>query len=163
MTDTKRRYWLFKTEPSSYSWTDLVRETDRTTFWDGIRNYQARNIMRDEMKLGDRVLVYHSVVTPQTIEGIAEVVRTAYPDPSAWDRNSRYFDPKASPEEPRWVMVDIRVVQALDPPISRDELKSQPGLEQMMLLRKGSRLSIQPVTPEEWAIVLSMRGLTPAL
>ncbi len=163
MADRTRRYWLFKTEPSSYSWADLMGEADRTTFWDGVRNYQARNIMLDEIELGDRVLVYHSVVNPQTIEGIAEVVRTAHPDPSAWDRNSRYFDPKASPDNPRWVMVDIRALQALDPPISRDELRAQPGLEEMMLLRKGSRLSIQPVTPEEWATLLAMRGLAPTL
>lgn len=155
------RYWLFKTEPNTYSWHDLLEEPGRTAHWDGIRNYQARNLMRDEIRKGDRVLIYHSVVTPQVIAGIAEVVREAYPDHTAWDPGSRYFDPKASPENPRWVMVDIRALRSIEPPISRQELKEVPGLGGMMLLRRGSRLSIQPVTRREWEIVLSLRGLDP--
>lgn len=151
-------WWLFKTEPEAYSWDDLVR--DRRTHWEGVRNYQVRNLMRDEMRVGDRVFVYHSNVTPQVIAGIARVVRAAYPDHFAWDRSSRYFDPAGSPDEPRWLMVDIEPVHGIDPPITREELKNVPELSEMMLLRRGSRLSVQPVTDAEAAAVLSLRSLS---
>jgi len=151
--------WLFKTEPESYSWDDLVR--DGRTCWEGVRNYQARNLLRDEVAEGDLVLFYHSQVKPQVIAGIAKVVRAAYPDHFAWDPASRYHDPKAGPDNPTWVMVDIAPVRAIEPPITRDELKEVPALADMMLLRRGSRLSIQPVTPAEWTAVLALRGIAP--
>ena len=150
-------YWLFKTEPSTYSWEDLKQQPNRTDYWDGIRNYQARNFLRDQVKKGDLVLFYHSIKQPQAIMGIAKVVREAYADPTAFDPQSKYFDPKSDPENPRWVMVDVQAIAEFDPPILRDELKQIPGLENMMLLRKGSRLSIQPVSEEEWKIILSYR------
>ncbi len=150
-------YWLFKTEPSTYSWEDLKRQPERTDYWDGIRNYQARNFLRDKVKKGDLVFFYHSVKQPQAIMGIARVVREAYPDHTAFDSESRYYDPKSDPENPRWFMVDIQAISEFDPPILRDELKQIPELKEMMLLRKGSRLSIQPVSAEEWNIILAYR------
>ncbi len=152
------KYWLMKTEPSVFSWDDLQALPNQTTPWEGVRNYQARNFMRDEMELGDRVFFYHSVEKPQSIMGIAQVVREAYPDPFAFDSKSDYFDPKSSKENPRWVVVEIQFVSAFKPAISLDELKQTSGLEDMMLLRKGSRLSVQPVTPQEWSIVCNLRG-----
>jgi len=150
-------YWLFKTEPSAYSWDDLKNEKKRITQWDGVRNYQARNFMRS-MQKGDLVFFYHSVITPQVICGICEVVREAYPDTTQFDPESKYFDPKSSPEEPRWSMVDIKWKLDFNPPVSREELKTLPGLEDMVLMQKGSRLSIQPVTPSEWKIIEKMRA-----
>lgn len=154
------RHWLFKTEPTTYGWADLVR--DRRTSWEGVRNYQARNLLRDEVEVGDLVLVYHSVVDPQVVAGVARVVRAAYPDPFALDPASRYFDPSATAAEPRWVMVDLAPLQPFAPPITRAELKDAPELGEMMVLKRGSRLSIQPVSSGEWRAVLALRGLAPA-
>ena len=154
------RAWLFKSEPSTYSWDDLVR--DRRTEWEGVRNYQARNLMRDEMRVGDLVLFYHSSTDPQVIAGLARIVRDAYPDHHAQDPGSPYFDPKASPAAPRWLMVDIAPVASVTPPITRDELKGVPELDGMMLLKRGARLSVQPVTEAELATVLALRDLDPA-
>jgi predicted RNA-binding protein with PUA-like domain len=151
------KYWLVKTEPSVFSWDDLQKLPNQTSPWEGVRNYQARNFMRDEMKLGDRVFFYHSVAKPLAIMGIAQVVKEAYPDTFAFNPKSDYYDPKSSPENPRWVMVDIRLESAFTPPITLDELKQMSGLEEMMLLRKGSRLSVQPVTAQEWEIVCNIR------
>ena len=153
-------YWLVKTEPGTYSWGDLIR--DGVTSWEGVRNYQARNLMRDEMKRGELVLVYHSVVVPQVVAGVARVRREAYPDHFARDPQSPYFDAKASAEDPRWVMVDLEPTRAFEPPITRDELKECPELADMMLLRRGSRLSVQPVTKQEWERILALRGVDPA-
>ncbi len=150
-------YWLMKTEPSVFSWDDLLALPQQTTPWEGIRNYQARNFMRDQMTVGDRVFFYHSVVQPQAIMGIATVVRNAYPDHFAFDPNSAYYDPKSSPESPRWLMVDIQAQSAFSVPITLAELKSTPGLGEMMLLRKGCRLSIQPVTAQEWQVICNLR------
>lgn len=150
-------YWLMKTEPGVFSWQDLLKAPAQTTCWEGVRNYQARNLMRDHMQTGDRVFFYHSVVRPPAIVGIAQVVRSAYPDPWAWDASSPYFDPKSSPDNPRWLMVDIQAVESVDPAISLEELKQVEALLGMMLLQKGCRLSVQPVTPQEWATVLSLR------
>ena len=152
------RWWLFKSEPESYSWDDLVG--DGRTCWEGVRNYQARNLMRDEIRVDDRVLFYHSNLQPQVVAGIARVASEAYPDHFAWDPASRYHDPASTPEAPRWLMVDVEPVVAVEPPITRDELKSLPELADMMLLRRGSRLSIQPVTDDEAAAVLALRGIT---
>lgn len=150
-----KRYWLMKTEPESYSIDDLER--DGTTFWNGIRNYQARNFMRDDVKPGDGVLFYHSNAEPPGIFGVAEVVRAAYPDHTQFDPESKYFDPKATPENPTWVMVDVKFVRKFSAPVSLAELKETPGLEEMMVTRRGSRLSVQPVTAQEWKIVTGMR------
>jgi len=151
-------YWLLKTEPGTFSWEDLWNSPDRSTRWEGVRNYQARNFLRDAMKVGDGVLLDHSVVVPQVIAGIAEVVREGYPDHVAWDPDSRDFDPKSTPGDPRWFMADIRAVRPFEPPITREELKGVPELRDMMLLRRGSRLSVQPVSPGEWETILALRG-----
>jgi len=150
------KYWLMKTEPRTYSWQDLLKE--KKTCWEGVRNYQARNFMRDDMKMGDQVFIYHSVVKPMAIMGIAEVVREAYPDHFAFDSGHKYFDPKSKPENPRWMMVDVLAKFTFEHPLTLEQLKSVPGLEQMMLLQKGSRLSIQPVTADEWKIICSLEN-----
>jgi predicted RNA-binding protein with PUA-like domain len=150
------RHWLMKTEPSAFSIEDLERKGRE--HWDGIRNYQARNYMRDEMQVGDRVLFYHSSTDVPAIVGTARVVRTAHPDPSAWDPDSHYFDPKASPENPRWVMVDVAFESRFAAPLSLASLREAPQLKGMLLLKKGMRLSIQPVTPGEFDAVLKLAG-----
>lgn len=147
-----KRYWLFKTEPESYSITDLER--DKSTFWDGVRNYQARNFLRDDIKTGDGVLFYHSNANPPSIVGIAAVVRDGYPDHTQFEQGHRKFDPKAAPENPRWFMVDIAFDSVLSTPLALDQLRDIPALAEMELLRKGSRLSIQPVTKKEWDAIL---------
>ena len=151
------RYWLMKTEPNTYSWDDLKKEKNQTTQWEGVRNYQARNFMRDDMKMGDKIFFYHSVVQPMAIFGIAEVCRESYPDHFSWDPQSKYFDPKSTPEKPRWFMVDVKYVKDFAPPITLEELKKTNGLEGMILLQKGSRLSIQPVTKKEFDIIVNLR------
>lgn len=150
------KYWLVKTEPSEFSWEDLKNAPGQTTSWEGVRNYQARNYMR-EMQPGDLVLFYHSQATPLAIMGIAKVVRSAYPDPDQFDPSSHYFDPKSTPENPRWETVDIQYQREFPAPIPLPQLKEIPELENMVLLRKGSRLSVQPLTEREWQIVLSLR------
>ncbi|HEX2153912.1 MAG TPA: EVE domain-containing protein [Acidimicrobiia bacterium] len=149
------RHWLMKTEPDAYSIDDLA--ADGTTHWDGVRSYQARNLMRDEMKVGDMVLFYHSQLRPPGVAGLAEVVRESYPDHTAWDPDSKYFDPKSTPEEPRWFMVDIGFVRKFDRLITIDELKEYPELSDMVLLNR-SRLSVQPVTKDEFDFVVGLAG-----
>lgn len=150
--------WLLKSEPSVFSWQDLQAAPQQTTSWEGVRNYQARNFIRDQMQVGDRVLFYHSNANPPAIMGIAEVVKAAYPDYFAWDPTSRYFDPQSTPENPRWFMVDIQYRRDFSPPITLPELRQTHGLEGMLLLKKGCRLSVQPVTEVEWQIILSLRS-----
>ena len=150
------RYWLFKSEPSTYSWDDLTAEEGQTAEWDGVRNYQARNFMRDAMRIGDCVLFYHSNAKPPGIIGIARIVREAYPDDTAWNPNTRYYDPKSDPSNPTWLMVDIQAERKLPRFISLNELKANPALADMLVTKRGQRLSIQPVTPAEWAEVLRM-------
>ena len=150
------RYWLFKSEPSSYSYDDLESEDDQTAEWDGVRNYQARNFMRDDMAVGDQVLFYHSNAKPPGVVGIARIVREGYPDYSAWNLDSRYYDPKSNPANPTWMMVDIKADRRLPRFISLNELKANPALVDMMVTKRGQRLSVQPVKPEEWAEVLAM-------
>lgn len=147
-------YWLMKSEPDSFSIDDLQRQ--KTTGWDGVRNYQARNMMRDDFRVGDKVLFYHSNCAIPGIVGLAEVVRSAYPDDTAFDPRSPYFDPKGSPSAPRWYRVDVKFTRKFGSILSLSELKRTPALSNMMVLRKGSRLSITPVTAEEWKIILSM-------
>ena len=149
-----QRYWLFKTEPNVYSIDDLAELG--TDHWDGVRNYQARNFLRDEIKLGDGVFIYHSRVQPMAIVGLAEVVREGYPDHTQFDPDSDHTDPKSAPDNPRWYMVDIEFVKKFVRPLTLTELRKVPGLENMVLLQKGSRLSIQPVTAEEAEILLSL-------
>lgn len=151
-----RRYWLFKTEPETFSWDDLEVSPDRRTSWEGVRNYQARNYLRDDVKLGDGVLFYHSVKKPPEIIGLAKVVRESYPDPTQFDARSKYYDPDSDPSDPRWFMVDIAADQRLPRPLPLPELKAVLALRDMVLLKKGSRLSIQPVTAEEWKAVLAL-------
>jgi predicted RNA-binding protein with PUA-like domain len=155
-SSSERRYWLFKTEPTSFSLDDLLKAPSRTTSWDGVRNYQARNTLRDDVKPGDLVFVYHSSSDPTGIAGIAEVVRGGYPDPTALDPKDHHYDPQSKADAPTWYMVDIRAVKALPRLITLDELRKVKGLEKMVLLQRGSRLSVQPVRPEEWEIIRSM-------
>ncbi len=151
-------YWLLKTEPDSFSIQDLQKSPGQTTFWDGVRNYQARNILRDQMKLGDRVLLYHSSTDPTAVVGIAQVVKEGYPDSTAWDKKSPHYDPGSTRDNPRWYMVDIRLERIFDRPLSLEELRKVPALKQMELLRKGSRLSVQPVRKEEFEAILKLAG-----
>ena len=152
----KRRHWLVKSEPDVFSFDDLLASPGRCTHWDGVRNYQARNSMRDDMRVGDLVFFYHSNAEPAAIVGICEVVRAAYPDHTALDPADPHFDPKSRPDAPTWVMVDIRAVEALPRPLSLADLRQAPGLERMVLLQKGSRLSVQPVTAPEWKAVVAL-------
>ena len=151
------RYWLVKSEPRVFSIDDLQRSPKRTTSWEGVRNYQARNFVR-AMDVGDRVLFYHSNADPPAVVGMAKVVRTAYPDDSAFDKKHKYYDPKSQPSKPIWDMVDIRLVRRLARPLPLDLLRKQPGLKKMELLRKGSRLSVQPVRLQEWNLILRLAG-----
>jgi predicted RNA-binding protein with PUA-like domain len=151
------RYWLMKSEPSAFSIQDLQAVRNRTTCWDGVRNFQARNFMR-AMKKGDRVLFYHSNANPPAVMGVTEVVKEAYPDDTAFDPKDIHYDPKSTPEKPLWDMVDIRLVRVFPRPVPLDRLRQEAGLKRMELLRKGSRLSVQPVRPEEWTIVLKLAG-----
>lgn len=152
---TTRRHWLLKSEPDCFSIDHLFAAPDRTTQWDGVRNYQARNLLRDEMKRGDLVFFYHSSAEPTAIVGIAEVVREGYPDATAFDSREDHFDPKSDRASPAWYMIDVRAVERFGRPVTLAELRHTPGLERMML-QKGSRLSVQRVTPEEWEIVRAL-------
>ena len=147
-------YWLMKSEPDVYSIDDLQR--DGREMWDSIRNYQARNMMRDDMRIGDQVFFYHSNCKEPGIAGIARVCSKPYPDPTQFDEKSRYFDPKSSADNPRWVLVDVEFVRKLDRVITLKEIKSHPELEDMILTRRGNRLSIMPVDARHWKIILSL-------
>jgi predicted RNA-binding protein with PUA-like domain len=149
-------YWLFKSEPKCYSFADLMAAPNRTTGWDGVRNFQARNFLRDAVRVGDGVLFYHSSADPPTIAGIAQVVRAGHPDPTAFDPGADHYDPKSEPKDPTWYQVSIRAVRPIEPPLGLPLLRTVPALAGMELLRKGSRLSVQPVTAAEWETVLSL-------
>jgi predicted RNA-binding protein with PUA-like domain len=152
------KFWLVKTEPESFSIQDLASAPGQTTCWDGVRNYQARNYMRDQMQLGDRVLFYHSSTDVPAIVGAARVVKAAYPDHTAWDKRNPHFDPQSTEQEPRWFMVDLKLDQVFQQPLSLDSLRGIPALAQMELLRKGSRLSVQPVRKSEFEEILKLSG-----
>ncbi|MDQ7006869.1 MAG: EVE domain-containing protein [Acidobacteriota bacterium] len=156
-----RHYWLVKSEPAKYSIDDLAAEAGRRACWDGVRNYQARNFMRDGMRLGDQVLFYHSAVQPPGVAGCARVVREAYPDPTQFDPASPAYDPRSRPEDPRWLMVDLELTCRFDRLIPLAELRATPGLEEMLLLRRGQRLSVMPVTPAQWRIILGLARPAP--
>jgi predicted RNA-binding protein with PUA-like domain len=152
------RYWLMKSEPDEVSFDDVLAAPQRTVAWFGVRNYQARNFMRDGMQVGDGILFYHSSCAVPGVAGIARVAGTAYPDASQFDAGSPYFDPKATPENPRWISVDVTAVaQGRYLPLT--ELRGVPELEEMVLLQKGSRLSVSPVTPGQWNKILEMAGI----
>lgn len=158
-------YWLMKSEPDVFSLDDLKACKNRTEPWDGIRNYQARNFMRDDMKVGDHVLFYHSNTKPPGVAGVCKIVREAYPDVTAQDPKSNYYDPKANPDNPRWVMVDVQWVAEFSNYVSLDELKreSEPGgpLDGILVTRRGSRLSITPVKKKHFMNVCKMGGVKP--
>ncbi len=149
-------YWLFKSEPDVYGWEHLLADEDQTTLWDGVRNFQARNLLRDEMKVGDGVLFYHSRVSPQVIMGTAKIVKAGYPDPTQFDRRSKYYDPKATKDEPRWYCVDVKAHRAFRKPVTLPELKERDDLEGLMVTRRGARLSVQPVSSEHWKIITKL-------
>lgn len=159
--DESRRYWLFKTEPGEYSIEDLAAAPGIAR-WDGIRNYQARNLLRDQIRVGDGVFIYHSSCSPAGIAGVARVESPAYPDPSQFDPASRYRDPLAKPERPRWFCVDVRFVARLPRLLTLAEIRAQPALREMVLLRQ-SRLSVQPVEMAQWHALLRLAGLPPSL
>jgi predicted RNA-binding protein with PUA-like domain len=146
------RYWLMKSEPNCFSIDHLAKEPKKTTSWEGVRNYQARNFMR-EMQVGDQVFFYHSGAEPPCIAGVAEVVKKAYPDQTALDPNDQHYDPKATPTNPIWETVDIKLVRKFDVPLALNDLREVVALDKMELLRRGSRLSVQPVTAAEWKAI----------
>lgn len=150
------QYWLMKSEPDTFGIDDLAARKNATEHWDGVRNYQARNFMRDRMKVGDQILFYHSACKTPGVAGIARVVREAYPDHTARNPESKYYDPKASDDDPRWYMVDVQFERKLSRLITLKELKGNPALDGMALLKKGSRLSIMPVEEAHWRAVLAM-------
>ena len=155
------QYWLIKSEPDAFSIQDLAKAKKKTTHWEGVRNYQARNFLR-AMKKGDVAIFYHSNAEPSAVAGVVEVVREAYPDASAWDPRSEYHDPKASPENPVWSMVDVKLVEIFSREVPLDELRGVKSLAGMELLRRGSRLSVHPVTPAEFRTIQSLASKRPA-
>jgi predicted RNA-binding protein with PUA-like domain len=159
MAKPEPRHWLMKSEPETYGFDDLVR--DGRTSWDGVRNFQARNLLRDEVKKGDQVLFYHSNAEPPGVAGVAEIARAAYPDPTQFDAADPHHDPGSDPGEPRWVAVDLKPVRRLARFVGLPELRANPLLAGLGVLRKGNRLSVQPVSPDEFREVLRMGGLPP--
>jgi predicted RNA-binding protein with PUA-like domain len=153
------RYWLFKSEPDVFSIRDLAASKGRKTCWEGVRNYQARNMLRDDIRKGDGVLFYHSSTDPMCIAGTAEIVKEGYADHFAWEQDHKYFDESCTPDKPVWYMVDIRLVQIFDKPVTRATLAADPICCEMVVMKKGSRLSIQPVTETEWNAVHKLAGL----
>ncbi|MCH9696593.1 MAG: EVE domain-containing protein [Gammaproteobacteria bacterium] len=149
-------YWLMKSEPGEFSIQDLQSMPDQTEHWDGVRNYQAHNMMRDEMKIGDQVFFYHSNCEIPGIVGIMKVVRESYPDFTAFDQNDKHYDPKSDPDNPRWFMVDIQFVRQFKRTIALSELKQYPELSELALVRRGNRLSIMPATKDQWEFILSL-------
>ena len=149
-------YWLMKSEPGEFSIDDLANRPDQTEAWDGVRNYQARNMLRDQMQTGDRVFFYHSNCETPGIVGIARIVRSAYPDPTAFDPEHKHFDPSSKPENPRWFMVDVQFVRKLKRTIALAELKDRQELEGLALVRRGNRLSVMPVEDTLWHFILSL-------
>lgn len=152
-------YWLMKSEPSTFSIYHLQNKPNQTEHWDGVRNYQARNMMRDQMKQGDLAFFYHSNCTPPGIVGVVEIVKEGYPDFTAFDPQSDYYDPKSQSDNPRWFMVDVKLKEIFPEIITLEKLKSYPHLEEMVVLRKGNRLSITPVSKQEWDFIT--RAITP--
>jgi len=153
-----KKYWLFKSEPDVYPIEALAKEKGQTTYWDGIRNYQARNTLRDDVQVGDGILYYHSRVNPMAVVGTATVTRAGYADPTQFDPKEKKYDPKARREEPTWYVVDIKLDQIFKAPVTLKEMRDMKPLAEMVLLAKGSRLSVQPVRKKEWTAILK-RGM----
>lgn len=150
------KYWLIKSEPTEFSIEDLEKLKNKTTYWDGVRNYQARNFIRDEMKIGDKVLFYHSNADPNAVVGICEVVKEAYPDHTQFDPKHKHYDPKADKKNPTWFMLDIKLVKKFKKPVSLHEIKSNPKLAKMRLVQRGNRLSVLPVTKDEYEEIIRL-------
>jgi predicted RNA-binding protein with PUA-like domain len=150
------RHWLLKTEPGVFSFDDLLQAPRQTTGWNGIRNYQARNFLRDQMEEGDRVLIYHSSADPPAVAGLAEVVRAGYPDPTQFDAKDDHYDPESTPAAPRWYQVDVKAVRKLPRAVSLEEIRRTKALAKMPLVQRGQRLSVQPVGPEEYELIVRM-------
>jgi predicted RNA-binding protein with PUA-like domain len=153
------KYWLAKTEPNTYSWQNLTNEPTKSIHWEGVRNYKVRNLIRDQIKKGDLVFIYHSVVQPMAIMGIAEVIKEAYPDHFAFETGHKYYDPKSKQDNPSWLMFDIKAVHEFDKPFTLEEVKTHPALQKMALIKRGNRMSIQPVTEQEWKYIVGLRRL----
>ncbi|MGR9116567.1 MAG: EVE domain-containing protein [Gammaproteobacteria bacterium] len=149
-------YWLMKSEPNEFGIDDLFNKPDQIEHWDGVRNYQARNMMRDEMKRGDQVFFYHSNCDEPGIVGVMEVAREGYPDFLAFDPNDKHYDPKSDPDNPRWFMVDVKFVRKMSRTLPLKELKQYSQLEDLALVRRGNRLSIMPVSKQQWDFILSL-------
>lgn len=149
-------YWLFKSEPDNYSIDDLIKDKDETTFWDGVRNYQARNFIRDDMKIGDLVIFYHSNSNPPCAVGVCEIVKTGYPDFTAFDPDDKHFDPKSNPESPTWFMVDIKFVEKFKKAVSLSDIKENEKLQNIKLVQRGNRLSVMPLTKDEFFEIKKM-------
>lgn len=154
-TSPDRNYWLLKTEPTTFSFDDLWKAPKRTTSWDGVRNFQARNMLRDGMKEGDLVFIYHSSTDPTGIVGIAEVVRSGYPDATQFDPKDSHFDPKSKKDSPSWYVVDVKAIEKFPEIVTLERMRGMKGLEDMVLLRKGSRLSVQPASASEWKAIVA--------
>lgn len=155
-THKNKHFWLLKSEPDTFSIDDLERSFEQSTLWDGVRNYQARNFMRDDMQQGDLAFIYHSSCKIPAIMGIATVTHINLPDVTAWDPASEYYDPKSTPDNPRWFTVQVQFKRRFRSPITLQTLKETPALAPMALLQRGNRLSILPITEEQWQIILSM-------
>lgn len=150
------KYWLMKSEPECFSIDDLKNRPKQTEHWDGVRNYQARNMLRDDMEVGDLVFFYHSNAQPPGIVGVMKIVKSGYPDFTAFDPNHEHHDPKSNPEKPMWYMVDVQFVEKFPKMITLEELKHHTALEEMILLRKGNRLSVMPVAKKEWDYIIKL-------
>jgi predicted RNA-binding protein with PUA-like domain len=153
---TPMHHWLFKSEPDVFGIDHLMQRPNQTEHWDGVRNYQARNMLRDDIKQGDLAFFYHSSCTPPGIAGIIKIVKSGYPDYTAWDSKSKYFDADSTPDKPRWFMVDVKFVEKFKNIITLETLKNEPQLKNMKVLQRGNRLSITPVTEKEWKIITSL-------
>ncbi|MEO8231730.1 MAG: EVE domain-containing protein [Ignavibacteriota bacterium] len=151
-----QKYWLIKSEPESFSFSDLKKSKKQTTFWDGVRNYQARNFLRVEMKKEDKVLFYHSNSDTLAVMGVCEVVKEGYPDHTQFDPDSNHYDPKADPKNPAWIMVDVKFVKEFKTPVTLEAIKSNPKLKNMRLVARGNRLSVMPVAKYEFDEILKM-------
>lgn len=153
-----QKYWLVKSEESVFSIEDLAKSKNKTTHWDGVRNYQARNFIRDDMKKGDLVLYYHSNSDPMAVVGYCEIVKESYPDFTAFDPDDKHFDPKSKKENPTWFMVDIKLKKKFKKPVVLADIKDNAKLKEMRLVQRGNRLSVMPVTKKEFETILSMAG-----
>ena len=149
-------YWLMKSEPDAFSIDDLINCNDHIEPWDGIRNYQARNMMRDQMKIGDLAFFYHSSCKTPAVVGVMKVYSKPYTDPTQFDPESKYYDPKSQPDNPRWQLVDVKFVEKFEKPVTLSTLRTIPELSEMKLLKKGNRLSILPLTPLEWELIYNL-------